>query len=526
GIPALFEAYSAPDKKESSRYVLYADQGGLSLPDREYYLAESFAETRTAYRAHLGRLFGRAGVPPEGTEGHAHAVLALETELARASRSRTELRDEEKNYHRRRPEELTSAHPTLSWAGYLAELRVPPLPYLIVGQPEFFDAVDRLLRERPLREWKIYLRWQLLRSTAPGLPAALEEEHFDFFHRKLLGQAEPEPRWKRAGLVVDSHLGEALGQLYVERHFPPEARQRMERLLDDLRSVFRDRLASLPWMTEATRKSALAKFERFTTKIGHPERFRDYSSIRIDAGDFLGNIFRTAEFETRRQVNRIGGPVDRAEWGMTPPTVNAYFSPTLNEIVFPAGILQPPFFDVEVDDAVNYGGIGAVIGHEITHGYDDQGRRYDAEGNLRDWWTEVDAREFESRALEVVKLYGSLEAAPGLFVNGELTLGENLADLGGLSLAYEALERRLARDPGARRRIDGFTPEQRFFLSWAQCWRLTIREPEMRRRLTIDPHAPGPIRAAIPALLHPAFRDAFPSEDPTPEVPRLPLTIW
>jgi putative endopeptidase len=311
----------------------------------------------------------------------------------------------------------------------------------------------------------------------------------------LRGQQEPEPPWKRAALVIDATLGEALGQLYVERAFPPEARARMRVLVDDLCAVFRDRLRSLDWMSEATRERALAKFARFTPKIGHPETFRDYSKVRIDPGDYLGNVRRAEAFEIHRQTVRVGGPVDRTEWGMTPPTVNAYFMPVMNEIVFPAGILQPPFFDVGLDDAVNYGGIGAVIGHEITHGYDDQGRKFDETGNLRDWWSEDDAREFERRARKVVEQYARFEPLPGLRLNGELTLGENLADLGGLSIAFEALERRLAAEPGRRRTVDGLTPEQRFFVAWAQIWRQNASEAEVRRRVVLDPHAPGRFRA-------------------------------
>ena len=325
----------------------------------------------------------------------------------------------------------------------------------------------------------------------------------------MLGQEEPEPRWKRAALVIDVSLGEALGALYVGRHFPPEARARMRELVDDLRSVFHDRLAAREWMSEATRQRALAKFARFTAKIGHPDTFRDYSSVQVVRDDYLGNVRRARAFEVHRQVVRVGQPVDRTEWGMTPPTVNAYFSPVRNEIVFPAGILQPPFFDVTMDDAVNYGGIGAVIGHEITHGYDDQGRKYGADGNLNDWWTESDAREFDRRARQVVEEYNRYEPLPGLCVNGELTLGENLADLGGLSIAYEALQRRLAKEPSRRKSVDGLSPEQRFFLSWAQVWRQTCREPETRRRIVTDPHSPGPFRARGAAGNLDAFFDAF-----------------
>ncbi|EQD72338.1 zinc metalloprotease, partial [mine drainage metagenome] len=336
----------------------------------------------------------------------------------------------------------------------------------------------------------------------------------------------PEPRWQRATRVVDSLLGEALGQLYVERHYPPEASRRMGLLVDDLREVFRERLRRLPWMTPSTREKALAKFERFRAKVGHPTRYRDYSSIRVDREDFLGNVLRASEFEVLRQTHRVGQPVDREEWGMTPPTVNAYFNPSENEIVFPAGILQPPFFDASMDDAVNYGGIGVVIGHEITHGYDDQGRRYDADGNLRDWWTEADAVEFKRRADGLVRLYSAQEALPGLPVNGELTLGENIADFGGVSLAFEALRRRLSVAPSRREPIDGLLPEQRFFVAYAQIWRQNIREPEVRRRAAIDPHALGRFRGSLPAIHHPEFARVFPRPAGSHPPAGSPEALW
>jgi putative endopeptidase len=311
-------------------------------------------------------------------------------------------------------------------------------------------------------------------------------------------------------------VGEALGQLYVEKHFPPAAKARMGELIGNLRAVFRDRLTKLEWMSEATRKESLKKFDRFTQKIGHPDKFRDYAGLVIKRDDYLGNVQRANEFESRRQAARIGKPVDRTEWEMTPQTVNAYFNPALNEIVFPAGILQPPFFDLELDDAVNYGAIGVVIGHEITHGYDDQGRKYDAEGNLRDWWTEADGKEFDRRAQKVVEQYGSYEALPGKKVNGQLTLGENIADLGGTSIAFEALQRALAKDPSKRKSIDGFTPEQRFFLSLAQLWRVNWREAELQRRLVVDPHSPGQFRGIGPHVNLPEFYAAWPQNEKSP----------
>jgi putative endopeptidase len=516
GGEGLFDSYVYPDKKASEVYAFYLDQGGLSLPDREYYLDPQFEKVRAAFRAHLDRSFRSLGHPPERAAAATTAVLGIETELATASRTRTELRDEEKNYHQIPVPDLVAGHPTTPWSQYLADRELGSVPHVIVGQPEFFTALAQAVASHPLSEWQEYLRFQLLRTSAPFLHEAAEAEWFDFFHRTLLGQPEPEPLWKRAAMVTDVLLGEALGELYVARAFPPEARRRMQEMVDDLCAVFRDRLRGRDWMGEATRERALAKFARFAQKIGHPDQYRDYSTIRIDRDDYFGNVQRARAFEVHRQVVRVGGPVDRTEWGMTPPTVNAYFSPVKNEIVFPAGILQPPFFDVTMDDAVNYGGIGAVIGHEITHGYDDQGRKFDVDGNLHDWWTDADAREFERRARKVVEQYNRYSPLPGLTVNGELTLGENLADLGGLSIAYEALQRRLARAPERRRSIDGFSPEQRFFLSWAQVWRQTVREPETRRRVVTDPHSPGEFRAMGAAVNQDAFFDAFRISPGTP----------
>ncbi|MCI4372098.1 MAG: M13 family metallopeptidase [Thermoplasmata archaeon] len=516
GVGGLFEPFVYPDRKQSSIYAFNLNQGGLSLPDREYYLTDTFAEQREAYRVHLARMFARLGHSVMEADSAATTVLLIETELARASRSATDLRDQLRNYHRFTIEELVARYPGPFWSDYLLVRNGGKAGYVVVGQPEFFEAVRTILAAHSLAEWKTYLRWQVLHSNASFLHAAVDREDFDFFHRTLQGQAEPEAPWRRAAMTVDEQLGEALGQLYVERHFPPEARTRMAELISDLREVFRDRLTHLDWMTEATRKKALAKFERFAPKIGHPEKFRDYSSVEIRRTEYAANRLRATAFEVRRQMDRIGGPVDRTEWGMTPPTVNAYFSPTKNEIVFPAGILQPPFFDVTMDDAVNYGAIGSVIGHEITHGYDDQGRRFDIDGNLVDWWNEADAKEFQARAQVVVSEYSQLEALPGTFVNGELTLGENIADFGGVSIALEALQRRLTADPSRRRVVDGLTPEQRFFISWAQVWRENCREPEQRRRLTVDPHAPGRFRGVLPVANLPEFSAAFPSPNGRP----------
>ncbi len=509
GIGNFFSVFSMPDEKNSSVYAFYIYQGGLSLPNRDYYIQDSFQKTRDEFVAHMQNMFTMYGYSPMESKDSAEKVMKIETYIAKASRPQADLRDSEKNYNRIPYGELNEKFSRLNLVKYLEISEVPKTEYIVVGQPEVLDAVDKMLDEFSLEDLKTYLRWNTINYAAPYLHEAAEMEHFDFFNRKLLGQEVPEKRWKKAVNIVDRSIGEALGELYVEQEFGKEARERMQTMVDDIRSVFEEKLKNLPWMSDVTKKKALEKFSKFRAKIGYPSKFIDYSSIDIRKDDLLGNVMRSENFEFRREASRIGEQVDKELWLMTPPTVNAYFSPTENEIVFPAGILQPPFFDATMDDAVNYGGIGGVISHEITHGFDDQGRRYDMDGNLKDWWTEEDAKKFTERADEVVKLYDSLEVLPGLHVNGKLTLGENIADLGGVSIAFEALQRRLRKTPELNKKIDGFTPEQRFFLSWAQIWRGNNREPEIRRRISIDPHSPNVFRGSIPVMNHEKFDSSF-----------------
>ncbi len=509
GIGNFFSVFSMPDEKNSSVYAFYIYQGGLSLPNRDYYIQDSFQKTRDEFVAHMQNMFTMYGYSPMESKDSAEKVMKIETYIAKASRPQADLRDSEKNYNRIPYGELNKKFSRLNLVKYLEISKVPKTEYIVVGQPEVLDAVEKMLEEFSLEDLKTYLRWNTINYAAPYLHEAAEMEHFDFFNRKLLGQEVPEKRWKKAVNIVDRSIGEALGELYVEQEFGKEARERMQTMVDDIRSVFEEKLKNLPWMSDVTKKKALEKFSKFRAKIGYPSKFIDYSSIDIRKDDLLGNVMRSENFEFRREASRIGEQVDKELWLMTPPTVNAYFSPTENEIVFPAGILQPPFFDATMDDAVNYGGIGGVISHEITHGFDDQGRRYDMDGNLKDWWTEEDAKKFTERADEVVKLYDSLEVLPGLHVNGKLTLGENIADLGGVSIAFEALQRRLRKNPELNKKIDGFTPEQRFFLSWAQIWRGNNREPEIRRRISIDPHSPNVFRGSIPVMNHEKFDSSF-----------------
>ena len=508
-IGGLFSAGVSPDAKKSSIYAFEFNQGGLGLPDRDYYLSEGFAKQREAYRSHIERMLAMIGEPPDRAQSDAQHIVTFETELAKASKSRVELRDPDANYNKLTRREVDGRYTNIPWKEYLRRSGLPSVETIIVGQTNFFTALNLLLIDRPITEIKTYLRWHLLSSCAPYLHARVDRENFAFYGTTLRGQPEQEPRWQRAAKVIDGSIGEALGRLYVDKHFPPAARDRMVELIDNLRAVFRDRLNKLEWMSQTTRARALTKFDHFTQKIGHPEKYRDYSRLLIRRDDYFGNVQRAAAFESRRQIARVGKAVDRSEWHMTPQTVNAYFNPLQNEIVFPAGILQPPFFDLDADDPINYGAIGVVIGHEITHGYDDQGRKFDAEGNLNEWWTEKDAKQFDERARKLVDQYSTYEALPGLNVNGQLTLGENIADLGGTSIAYEALQRALAKNPSKRKTIDGLTPEQRFFVSLAQLWRTNWREAELRRRITVDPHSPGQFRAIGPHVNLQEFYDAF-----------------
>ncbi len=527
-VIVLFNLGVAPDEKNSVLNVLQANQGGLSLPSKDYYFGEQFEKFRTGYVEHVTKMFALAGDAPEAAAAGAKLVFEVEKSLAANARTPVELRDSLANYNKMTTADLIAKVPAFPFPLYLQERGIagPAAAEIIVGQPKFFEGLQAQLAARPLADWKAYLRYRLLRASAPYLSAALEAESFHFYSTVLRGTPAMEPRWQRSARVVDGEIGEALGQLYVAQYYPPEAKARMEELIRNVTAVMRDRLQKLEWMTPATRAKALAKFDRFYPKVGHPEKWRDYSTVKVGPGDYFANIRAANEFEDKRNIAKLGQPVDRAEWYMSPPTVNAYFDPTANNINFPAGILQPPFFDFTLDDAVNYGGIGAVIGHEITHGFDDQGRHYDGDGNLAEWWTEADATEFKARAQKVVDQYSGYEVLPGLHVNGELTLGENIADLGGITLAYEALERSLAGKE--RKLIDGFTPEQRFFLSWAQVWRTNMRENALRQLVATNPHAPGQVRAFGPLVNFQPFYDAFgiKAGDPMWVPPEKRARIW
>ncbi|NOT32638.1 MAG: M13 family metallopeptidase [Candidatus Eisenbacteria bacterium] len=518
GLRAPFGVFAAPDAKQSTDVIVQVFQGGLGMPDRDYYTKTDPAsqKLRDQYVAHMGRMFRMLGGDSTAAAAQAAAVMKIETELANASLTRVQRRDQEANYHKMTLDSLASLTPNLSWIRLYEGMGIADRRALNVGQPEFVKQLDRMIASVPIEDWKSYLRWNVLRSSAEYLSSAFVNENFDFFQRALSGTSEMRPRWRRALLTVDRSIGEALGELYVARTFKPEAKLRVEAMVESLRVELRERIQTLDWMGPQTKQQALAKLEAFAVKIGYPAQWRDYSGLEIDRGPLVLNVMRAQQFEYRRNIAKLGRPVDRKEWSMTPPTVNAYYNSRFNEIVFPAGILQPPFFDAEADDAVNYGGIGSVIGHELTHGFDDQGRKSDAVGNLRDWWTPEDAKRYEERSSKVERQASRFVVIDTLKINGKLTLGENLADLGGVSIAYGALQRSLANKRMPK--IDGFTPAQRFFLAYAQLWRQNVRDAQAKLLLNTDPHAPGVFRTNGPLSNLPEFADAFGLEAGAPMV--------
>ncbi|MEM0134704.1 MAG: M13 family metallopeptidase [Thermoplasmatales archaeon] len=526
GLPAIFSFSSDSDERNSSTYAYYLEQGGLSLPNRDYYFLDSFASIRADFIKHIASTFSLYGQAPDDAEKTAKTVFGIELAMAKASRTPVELRDPEKNYNKFVFEDLERTVPLINLRYYLSNMKLPAVEHIVIRQPEFFENVGKMLNSVSLADWKTYLTWKLLHFASPFLHEEVRNEYFDFYERKLLGRPKQEKRWKQVVQLIDGLMGEALGKLYVQKEFPPESKRKMEEMVSDLKEVFSDKLKKLDWMSGDTKKTALEKFSRFHAKIGYPNRFIDYSSVDISPDDFFGNVLRSSAFEIEREIKRVNTPVDSELWEMSPPTVNAYFSPTKNEIVFPAGILQPPFFDPTMDDAVNYGATGGIIAHEITHGFDDEGRKYDQDGNLKDWWSKKDADEFERRAKSVVNLYGHLEALPGRYVNGELTLGENIADIGGVSIAYEALQRKLGRNPDLRKKIDGLTPEQRFYVSWSQSWRANVREEALKWQISNDPHSPDNFRWETPATEHYKFNNHFTNPTSGGKKTRDVITIW
>ncbi|MDP9179345.1 MAG: M13 family metallopeptidase [Gemmatimonadota bacterium] len=527
GVNVVFNFGATQDARNSTSVIGGARQAGLGLPDRDYYTKtdQASATIRKNYLEHMGRMFQLAGKTPTEAAADAGRVTALETALARASLTRVERRDPVATYNFRTPAQLASMTPNFSWSRYFTDIGAPGVPAVDVESPKFLAAVDSLMGNSPLEDWKAYLSWKVIRGAAPYLSSAFVNEEFSF-SRTLSGAKEVLPRVKRCTRETDGGLQDALGQAYVAEYFTPTAKARALEMVHDLEAVFRERLSTLPWMSDATRKQAIVKLEAFAKKIGYPDNWRDYSTLKIKPGSFLNNVVAVNVYESRRDLARIGKPLDRTRWGMTPPTVNAYYNPRLNEIVFPAGILQPPFFSATADDAVNYGGMGSVIGHEMGHGFDDRGSQFDPQGNLKNWWSAEDLEKFKQRTTLIANQYDAYTVLDTIHVNGRLTLGENAADIGGLSVAYAALQKALAGKPNPL--IDGFTPEQRFFLAWAQIWRQNITPQNQMVRINTDPHSPGRWRTNGPLANMPEFAQAFGCKpgDPMVRPEAVRATLW
>jgi predicted metalloendopeptidase len=521
GVPALVAHLSqigvatpygigvAQDGKESTKYATYIRQGGLGLPDRDYYLKmddKRMAGIKAKYEQHVANTLALAG--DKDAAAKAKAIVAFETELAKVQWTRVELRDPNKSYNKMSVEELSKLTPDYDWKAALGAAGVgSKADYVIVGQPSYITGFNEVLGKADLATVKDYFQWQLLREYAPFLSKAFVDERFDFYGKTLSGVKEQEPRWKRGVSTVEGALGEALGREYTAQYFPPERKARMEELVKNVLAAYRESIDKLDWMGPETKKEAQAKLAKFNPKIGYPNKWRDYSKLAIKKDDLVGNVMRTATFERNRNINKLGTPIDREEWGMTPQTINAYYNSRMNEIVFPAAILQPPFFNAAADDAVNYGAIGAVIGHEIGHGFDDKGSQSDGDGNLRNWWTKEDEARFKAKTDMLVKQYDAFEPVPGYHVNGALTLGENIGDNSGLAIAYKAYKISLHGQPAPV--IDGLTGDQRFFMGFGQVWRSKMRDEAQINQVKTDPHSPGQFRANGTLRNQAAFYDAF-----------------
>lgn len=507
GITTPLSFYIDNDEKQPDQYIAYFAHSGLGLPDRDYYLKDDDRNTelRKQYRQHIATMYDLAG--QKNGEKAADTVLAIEHAIAERHWPRAELRDREKTYNKFAVDQLEKASKVWDWKTYVESAGLTKADQVIISAPSYFESLDELLKGFSLDQWKQYLTWHAISAYASLLPEALDQEDFRFYGTALRGVEAQEERWKRAVNLLNGLLGDPVGKLYVERHFSPAAKARMEELVENLREAYRQSILGLDWMTDATKEKAIEKLKKFTPKIGYPDKWRDYSGLRIEADDLFGNYIRANEFHYQLDVAKLGKPVDRTEWFMTPQTVNAYYNPGLNEIVFPAAILQPPFFNEEADDAINYGAIGAVIGHEMGHGFDDQGAKSNGDGLLQNWWTEQDMTEFNRRTQQLVDQYSGYTVLDGMHLNGELTQGENIGDLGGLTVAYKAYQ--LALDGEDAPELDGFTGDQRFFLGWGQVWANKYRDEELRRRIMTDPHSPPRFRVNGVLRNMPQFYEAF-----------------
>lgn len=507
GIGGPMAFYVSPDAKKSDEYAVYVTQTGITLPDRDYYLEDTpdYKKALKDLTAYITDMM--AAIDHDDPSGAAERIVALETELATLFWDKVKNRDPNASYNKHSADELKALLSNIPLDLYLSEIELDEQSQFIVRQPSYFEGLNNLVAATPSDTLQEYLLFQVIDSAASDLTEELELRHFQFHQTALSGVEEQKPLWRRGVEATESVLGEVLGKLYVERHFPPEAKQRMDALVENLKKAYAKRIESLDWMTPVTKKAALEKLSKFTTKVGYPSEWKDYSELEIESGDLVANYMRSSEFEFRRQIDKLGEPIDRNEWFMTPQTVNAYYNPLGNEIVFPAAILQPPFFNLEADDAVNYGGIGGVIGHEISHGFDDKGSQYDGDGNLRRWWGDEDRAEFEKRANQLVEQYNAYEPFEGIHVNGEFTLGENIGDLGGMAVAFEAYT--LSLEGKEAPMIDGLTGQQRFFLGWGQIWRRLYRDDALKQRLVVDPHSPSRYRCNGILSNMDAFYEAF-----------------
>lgn len=534
GFPApLFRFGVQQDEKDSSKQIAGISQGGLSLPDRDYYLKEHFDGIRKQYVEHVTKMFTLAGDSPEQAAKEAGAVMKIETALAQASTARVDMRDPEKRYHIYTVADFQKMTPNFDFAAYFNDVKVGHFDTLNVATPDFFKELNDQVSTEPVEAWKSYFRWHLLHGSATNLPKPFFDENFNFFGRVLAGQKEPQPRWKQCTAMTDQALGEAVGQDWVKENFPPSSKASMDKLVAALDKALGDDIKTLPWMSEDTKKAAAEKLALIRNKIGYPEKWRDYSALKVERNDLIGDIRRSAVFERNYMLAKLGKPVDEKEWGMTPPTVNAYYMSSMNDINFPAGILQPPFFDPNIDPAVNFGGIGVVIGHEMTHGFDDQGSKFDGKGNLREWQTAEDRKKFVERTDCEVNEYGNFEAAPAhdgqpeQKLNGKLTLGENTADNGGLRIAYMALLDTLnAEGKSIDEKIDGYTEQQRYFIGFAQVWCQNQTEQSARQSALTDPHSPGKWRVNGSVQNFDEFGNAFGCKKGAPMVPENACRVW
>ena len=529
GEPVLFRFGGNADFKNSNNEIAYAGQGGLGLPTTDYYSKPDFEKIRTAYVAHIAKLLELTGVSAADAQQQAKSVLAFETRLAAASLARVEMRKPENRYHYVSIADADKVTPSFDWAAFFKAQGADVKDGFSLSQPKFFADIQKMFSDVPLAEWQAYFRYHAIANAAPYLSAPFQQEDFAFEQQTLNGQKEMQPRWKRVLSTTNDGMGMALGQLYVAHNFSPASKQRAQELVDNLRAAYKTRIENLPWMSDATKQKALEKWATFVPKIGYPDKWRDWSGLTLTPDNYYANVQAADKFNYDYEIAKIGKPVDRSEWGMTPQTVNAYYNAQQNEIVFPAAILQPPFFDAKADDAINYGGIGAVIGHEMGHGYDDQGSKFDAQGNNVNWWTDADRKAFEARTAKLAAQFDSYEPLPGKHVNGQLTMGENIGDLGGLNAAYTALQMALSKNPAeAKKKIDGYTEDQRFFLNWGRIWRGSIRPEAQLTLLNTDPHAPAQFRAIGAPSNMPEFAQAFQCKpgDAMVRSPDTQVKIW